>query len=210
MADVLTPPTPPWQLWLWRHPRPIGAAGRCIGQTDLAVDPRRAKRLAHRIRATARRHGLPREVWSSPLRRCADVAHWLRRWGWRHHIDTDLLELDFGAWDGLPWRNITPADVAIWEADFLHHAPGAGESLQQLRVRVRRYLAAQLAGAVRLVVAHAGWINTLTLLHCRTITPDRWPAAWRYGDGAQCLCALNLYPHSDSAITMRRLPILSP
>lgn len=210
MADEPVPALPPTQLWLWRHPRPIDATGRCIGQTDLAVDPRRAKRLAHRIRATARRHGLPREVWSSPLRRCADVARWLRRWGWSHHIDADLLELDFGAWDGLPWRDIAPAAVAAWEADFLHHAPGAGESLQQLRVRVRRYLAAQPAGAVRLVVAHAGWINTLALLHCGTITAASWPAAWRYGDGAQCLCVPDLYPHSESAITMRRLPIPSP
>ena len=42
-------------LWAWRHPRPHGVAGRCIGHTDVAVDPRKAKRLAHRIRQHVRR-----------------------------------------------------------------------------------------------------------------------------------------------------------
>jgi len=54
----------------WRHPRPIGADGRCIGgRTDLPVDARKAKRLAHRIRAVARREGLVREAVCSPLER---------------------------------------------------------------------------------------------------------------------------------------------
>ena len=57
------------RIWIWRHPKPIGAAGRCIGRTDLPVDPRRAKRLAHRIRQHARRHHLPHAVVTSPLRR---------------------------------------------------------------------------------------------------------------------------------------------
>ena len=41
-------------LSVWRHPQPVGAAGRCIGHTDLPVDARKAKRLAHRIRQAAR------------------------------------------------------------------------------------------------------------------------------------------------------------
>jgi hypothetical protein len=64
----------------WRHPRPMGAEGRCIGgRTDLAVDARKAKRLAHRIRAVVRREGLVREVVCSPLERCRAVGRCLRR-----------------------------------------------------------------------------------------------------------------------------------
>ena len=54
-------------LWVWRHPKPIDAAGRCIGIADLPVDPRKARRLASRIRRTARRHGLPRQVVTSSM-----------------------------------------------------------------------------------------------------------------------------------------------
>jgi alpha-ribazole phosphatase len=173
------------ELSVWRHPKPVGAAGRCIGRTDLPVDPRRAKRLAHRIRQTARREGLPHAVATSPLRRGADVGRWLRRWGWRHQIDARLIELDFGAWDGRRWSAIAHADVLAWEAAFRHHAPGGGESLQQLHTRVSAALAAIRAGHLpRLIVGHAGWI---TLLGCAqamaqgTLTAAAWPAPPRHG-----------------------------
>ena len=173
------------ELSVWRHPKPIGAAGRCIGQTDLPVDPRRAKRLAHRIRQTARREGLPRAVATSPLRRGADVGRWLRRWGWRHQIDARLIELDFGAWDGRRWSAIAHAEVLAWEDDFLHHAPGAGESLQQLHRRVAAVLAAIQAGDLPgLLVGHAGWITALGCLDRLaqgTLTAADWPPPPRYG-----------------------------
>ena len=187
---------PALELWLWRHPRPVGAAGRCIGQTDLALDHRRAKRLAHRIRSAARRHGLPHEVWTSPLRRCAQVGRQLARWGWVHHIDTRLLELDFGRWDGQPWSAVAHAEVAVWEADFAHHAPGGGESLAAMARRCQSFLAQRCAAraasgadpaaagagpAALLVVAHAGWINTSALHDPATLQAADWPAAPGYG-----------------------------
>jgi alpha-ribazole phosphatase len=195
-----SPGMPALALWLWRHPRPVGAAGRCIGQTDLSLDRRRAKRLAHRIRRAARRHGLPREVWTSPLQRCALVGRQLACWGWAHHTDTRLLELDFGHWDGLPWSAISHAEVAAWEADFAHHAPGGGESLAALARRCATFLAqrrttvastaaadgdaaAAAAGASvsLLVVAHAGWINASALPDPNTLQAADWAAAAGYG-----------------------------
>lgn len=162
----------------------MGAAGRCIGRTDLAVDPRKAKRLAHRIRTTARRQGLPREVWASPLRRSRDVGRWLARWGWRLHIDARLAELDFGTWDGLPWSSIAWSEVQAWQDDLLHHAPGGGESLHQLAGRVTAFVAeaqaeAEATSAPRLLVTHGGWINALLHLPpgCTHLPAAAWPAA---------------------------------
>ncbi len=168
------------EIHFWRHPRPIGAAGRCIGRTDLAVDPRRTKRLAHRVRAAARREGLPRVVHTSSLRRCADVGRWLRRWGWTHRIDHRLIELDFGAWDGLRWPQISYAEVAAWEADFAAHAPGGGESLQAMRARVAAFVA-EVEASPRLIVGHAGWANLLRGLDRDLPTAATWPAALGYG-----------------------------
>jgi alpha-ribazole phosphatase len=179
-------------LWCWRHPRAEGGAGRCIGRTDLALDRRRAKRLAHRIRSAARRHGLPHAASVSPLRRCRDVGHWLRRWGWRVEIDARLRELDFGAWDGLPWSHIAWAEVEAWQADLLHHAPGGGESLHSLAGRVQDFIDSAAPGP-RLVVTHAGWINALrsvvTVLPMAVRCADaadavdaaQWPAPVRCG-----------------------------
>lgn len=169
-------------LWCWRHPRAQGAVGRCIGRTDLAVDHRRAKRLAHRIRAAARRNGLPRQVSVSPLARCRDVGRWLRRWGWAVVVDTRLVEVDFGRWDGLPWTQIAWNEVESWRADLLQHAPGGGETLQALARRAQAFAAAQ-DGPV-LLVGHGGWINALRAVPagCEALPAAHWPAPPRHGE----------------------------
>ena len=178
-------PEPGTRLWCWRHPKARGAAGRCIGRPDLTVDPRKAKRLAHRIRAPARREGLPHEVCVSPLRRAGDVGRWLARWGFHVQVDGRLAEMDFGRWDGCAWADIAWAEVQAWEADFLHHRPGGGESVQQLAQRVRAFVAeSSVAGAApRLVVTHGGWLNALLYLADEHAVPQAaaWPAAPPHG-----------------------------
>jgi alpha-ribazole phosphatase len=171
-------------LLIWRHPR-VAASGRCIGRSDLPVDRRRAKRLAHRVRALARREGLVREVWTSPQVRCRAVGRWLQRWGFVHHVDDDLRELDFGAWEGHAWSEIDGADIAAWEADFLQHAPGGGESLAQLLQRVRRFVDGR--SGTSLVVGHAGWINALRCV-IDGVAPHAadWPAPPPYGGLFRC------------------------
>ena len=192
-------------LMMWRHPRPQGAAGRCIGRTDLAVDRRKAKRLAHRIRQAARRHGWPRVIHSSHLQRCADVGRVLRGWGWRHHIDAAWAEMDFGAWEGLPWSQIPPAEVDAWCQDFAHHAPGGGESLAAFTQRLLDLL--QRCGhepgqaLPLLVVGHAGCMQVLerclTAVGARVVEsaalpalPERWPQAHEWGAPAPYMAAL--------------------
>jgi alpha-ribazole phosphatase len=169
-------------LWAWRHPKAIGASGRCIGAgTDLPVDRRKAKRLAHRIRATARRQGLPRVVWTSTLRRASAVGQVLRAWGWRHLVDARLSELHFGAWEGQAWRAIAQAEVDAWVADFAQHAAGGGESLAALQARVQAFVAEHVGAGALLVVTHGGWLNALRLLPALvggTAAPGaaQWPA----------------------------------
>lgn len=174
--------TLPW-VCAWRHPQPIGAQGRCIGQTDLAVDRRKAKRLAHRIRRMARRQGWPRVVHTSPLQRCAAVGRQLRQWGWRHHVDAALLEMDFGAWDGQAWSAIAHAEVDAWCERFAHHAPGGGEPLVCMLARVAAWPPKPHAMPT-LVVAHAGWMLSRQWLLTHPHPPlhaSQWPRPPAYG-----------------------------
>jgi alpha-ribazole phosphatase len=167
-------------LHAWRHPRAEGAAGRCIGHTDLAVDPRRAKRLAHRIRRQARRLGLLPIVITSPLARSRSVGRWLARWGWQHRIDAALAEVDFGRWEGQRWDDIPRAAIDAWCEDFLHHGPGGGESVAQLLARMRRFD----PGPARIVVTHGGWLSAALWWADQGEAPPTaagWPAAPRHG-----------------------------
>jgi alpha-ribazole phosphatase len=170
-------------LRVWRHPRPQGSDGRCIGaQTDLPVHWRRAKRLARRIQAHARRERLPHRVWTSPLARCADVGRWLRRWGWTHRCDASLLELDFGTWEGRRWDEIDRAEIEAWVAGFTSCAPGGGESLGAMLQRAARCT----VPAGSLVVSHGGWMLARRWLaehgiDGRPPSAAEWPAAPRYG-----------------------------
>lgn len=172
-------------LVVWRHPKPaVDVRGLCIGRTDLPVDRRKAKRLAHRIRRWARLHRAPREVFTSPLRRAADVGRWLAKWGWRHHHDARLMEMDFGTWDGARWEDIGAEAVDAWCANFAAHAPGGGESMAALLARcdaVRRDLT--LSGAPVCIVGHAGWISAATWLDRERRMPaaGEWPGSVRYG-----------------------------
>lgn len=159
----------------WRHPPLAGVAGRCIGREDVTVDPRKARRLARRIHADARRRGLPRRVVTSPLRRCADVGRALDALGWHHRIDAALIEADFGRWTGRSWDGIGAAAVDAWCADFGHHAPGGGESLAGLSARVGAW---QPLDGESVVVTHGGWIamRRWRAAHGEALpTADRWP-----------------------------------
>jgi alpha-ribazole phosphatase len=182
-------------LTVWRHPKPIGAQGRCIGRTDLHVDPRKAKRLAHRIRRQVRRQRWPHLVITSTATRSVAVGRWLARWGFDHRIDARLCELDFGRWDGQRWVDIGAGEVGAWTEAFADHAPGGGESVRQLMARCRAFLNA--CGDTPLcVVGHAGWINAARWVCAGDGAPRtavEWPAAVRYG------CAVTLVSNSGGA-----------
>lgn len=167
-------------FFVWRHPRAIGGQGRCIGRTDIPIDPRKAKRLARRIQCFAARHRLPKIVMTSTLQRSVAVGGWLARWGWVHRIDAALAELDFGSWDGVPWSAVPQTDFDAWCSDFLHHRPGGGESVHALLQRVRGWQ----AGSACIAVSHGGWLSAALWLAAEGDAPpssERWPAAPAHG-----------------------------
>lgn len=144
-------------IHVWRHPRAMEVAGRCIGLTDVQVMSRKARRLAYRIQRFARVHHLPACVWTSDLQRSFCVGQVLAGWGWVHRVDSGLREADFGRWDGLDWADIPYGEIDAWANDLLHYAPGGGESVAQLLERVSQCLARLPAQAM--VVSHGGWIS---------------------------------------------------
>ena len=168
---------------VWRHPQPRDVQGRCIGRTDVPVDRRKAKRLAHRVRHWARQHDAARVVLTSSLLRAASVGRILCGWGWQHRIDSRLNEMNFGQWDGLRWDRLGAAAVDVWCGDFAAHKPGGGESVAELLARCAAFLAEPLPNAPCCIVGHAGWISAARRLQsgdARVPSAAEWPAAARY------------------------------
>ena len=108
----------------------------------------------------------PDRIWSSPSARCLSVAEALgSRLGVRAVPEARLLELDFGAWEGLAWERVPRDALDSWAADPLGFRPPGGESGAELVGRVSDF-ARMLADQARpcAVVSHGGPLRLLPAL----------------------------------------------
>lgn len=151
-------------LHLIRHPKPLIDPGICYGRLDVA--PEAPEQLAASLR-TVLPSGLP--VWSSPLRRCAELAACLDA---EAQIDARLAEMNFGAWEGRAWDDIPRTELDAWAADVAGYAPPGGESPLALQRRVLAFVN-ELAVPEALIVTHAGVIRVL-LAHLQALPPAQW------------------------------------
>ncbi len=145
------------RIALVRHPKPAIAPGICYGRLDLAVADDDVAALAGQIAAL----GLA-EIWTSPAQRCRRVAE-AAGLPWR--ADARLLELDFGAWEGVAWNAVPRAGLDRWAADPLGFAAPDGESGAALLARVQ-HLHADLRALGRdcAVVSHGGPLRLLAAM----------------------------------------------
>jgi alpha-ribazole phosphatase len=149
------------QLYLIRHPQPRDARGRCYGREDLSVGADALRDAAASIRAQIPRHVLEgAEFFTSPLSRCSSLARELAA-PRAPTIAEDLLEMDFGTWEGKPWESVPRDQLDAWASDLWGYRPGGGESATMVADRWRRW-ASQIRGsgvAAAIAVTHAGFIR---------------------------------------------------
>jgi alpha-ribazole phosphatase len=119
-----------------------------------------------RVHAALKAAGLPGDmpVYSSPLRRCSELALRLRPHSLR--IDSRLAEMNFGAWEMRAWSDIPRAEVDAWAADLANYRPGGGETVHEVAARVTAFIDELRASghAAVLVVCHAGTIRLTSAL----------------------------------------------
>ncbi|UPY37008.1 histidine phosphatase family protein [Sediminicoccus sp. KRV36] len=164
-------------LMLMRHFRPAIGPGICYGATDLDLAEGHEAALAALMARLPALDG----VISSPLRRCRLLAEAIAaQRGRAVQLDPRLREMDFGAWEGLPWDDIPRAELDAWAADFLQARPHGGESVAQLRARSHAALAEHRARPGRhLLVTHAGVIKAALATGDRA---EDWPASLAFGE----------------------------
>lgn len=135
------------RLYLIRHPKPDIDTGICYGRSDLGLAEDAGER------ADALRALLPADapLWSSPLRRCIELALALHA---KPVVDERLMEMDFGNWEMRRWDDIPRHQLDAWAADPVGYAPPGGESPAAMRTRVASLLPELPEVAV--LVAHGG------------------------------------------------------
>ena len=160
------PPPPRGSLWLLRHgDTEWAASGRHTGRTDIPLSP--AGETAARARARALQGHDFALILCSPLeraRRTAELAGVTP-----DAIDEDLLEWDYGAWEGRTTAEIREQlgepEWTIWDEPI---PPGAtpGEQTTDVGVRCQRVIdrcmPEILAGRDCLLVAHGHLLRMLT------------------------------------------------
>ena len=163
---------PTGRLWLVRHAAPVVAQGTCYGALNIPADATATHAAAVRLAAT-----LPSAppIFYSPLQRCEQLALDLQalRPDLILNSDPRLREMDFGVWEGRLWDHIPKSDIDAWTAAFATHAPGGGERLSTMLMRVSAALrsAQQLAadrdtGGSESAVKNVVWITHAGVARC--------------------------------------------
>lgn len=208
------PPTgPPTRLLLVRHGATVASEQRrYAGRGDPPLSPSGREQA----RAVARRvAGLVPEVAAvvtSPLLRCTETAAAVAAavaGGPTMITEPDLIECDFGAWEGKTFAEIRaqwPDQLGAW-LSTASAAPPGGESFQQVAKRVRR-VAGMLREAypqrVVVVIGHVWPLKVLlrdalaagdAFLHRLVLTPGGLSVVDSYPDGTVAVRTVNDTSH---------------
>jgi len=162
---------PPTTLLLVRHGETPLSGVRYSGRGDPHLTARGREQVQGVASRLSRMDGVGAVV-SSPLRRARVTADAIAAaLGVPVVVDDDLVETDFGRWDGLTFQEVRdrwPAEHADWMADPTSAPPG-GESVAQVARRVRRARDRMLAaypGRTVVVVSH---VTPIKLLLCSAL-----------------------------------------
>ena len=182
-------------LFLIRHGETHwNADGRLQGQRDIELNGRGREqaRLAGRILASVTRSLVDAVFVASPLARACETLEILGaelvRLGAREAppaftTDERLMELDFGRWEGLTWKEVRrndPPGYAARNADVWDVPPPDGESYAELAWRAGPLLASLPEGAV--VVSHGGVSRVALRLFGSATVEEATRAPIRQGD----------------------------
>lgn len=204
--------TDPTRLLLLRHGQTeMSAARQYSGRSNpelSALGRRQAEAAGEKLAA---RGGIDAIV-CSPLTRCVQTAEAVaRRMNLEVRILDDLIESDFGLWDGKTFTEAQDADPQLhqkWLTDSSVAPPG-GESLQQVHRRVKkaRELIQKDYGAANvLVVSHVTPIKSIlrqaldaspTFFKKTHLDLASLSIAEFYADGPTCMRSFNDTSHLD-------------
>jgi alpha-ribazole phosphatase len=161
-------------MYLIRHPQPRDTLGVCYGRGDVAVDAQSVACAARTARdVIAQAVWRDAQIFSSPSTRCMLLARELAAPRAPTPVD-ELLEMNFGSWEGKPWNALPRDQLDAWARDVWGYRPGGVESAAMIAQRWLRWtaslrgsafdsvVAVTHAGVIRVALACAGVLNAAT------------------------------------------------
>jgi alpha-ribazole phosphatase len=176
-------------------------AGTFCGHSDPELNARGRRQLGELINRL--RTGNIGVVYTSDLRRAhttgraiADVL------AVDCHVRYALREIDFGQWEGLPWKKIEQRDETYarrWVAEYPHLSAPNGESFRDFERRVLdevKFLSMRAATESRriAVVTHAGVLRTVLCALHGCAQDEAWEQTRSY-------CSVVCHPVAASSST---------
>ena len=146
------------EIHVIRHTQVAISKDTCYGQSEVPL----ANSFADEVQYF--KENLPKDftiVYHSPLSRCALLADAL---GFRENIaETNLMEMNFGEWEGKKWDDINQDELNIWMQDFVFQKPPNGENLAEMFARISHFLNLLRTKEYDkvLIVTHAGVIRCI-------------------------------------------------
>lgn len=171
-------------LTVVRHGRTdANRSGLLLGRLDVDLDPvgeAQATALAHAV-------GPADRIVCSPLQRTRSTA---AAWGSPVEVDERWIELDYGALDGTPLREVDADLWQRWRSDVAF-APAGGESLRSLGERV--------AAACDDLLDAARDGHVVVVTH---VSPIKAAVAWAMGVGVEVSWRMFVAPASVTRIAV--------
>ena len=149
---------------LVRHTKPQISSDICYGSSDVGVDRVGIEQLLLELLPQCRDVKI---IYSSPLARCAQLAHELEKaTGTEVRIEQRLTEIDFGRWEMQRWDMIPRDELDAWAAEVEQYQVGGAESALQMAQRVSEFYELMVReqhqhGQNCVVICHAGTIRML-------------------------------------------------
>lgn len=176
--------------WLIRHAPVLDSQGRINGWNDGDAD----------LSGTSPCPLLPQKPKAVVVSHLVRTSQTARALGYvPSHVERDLAEQNFGAWQGKRWEEISGIESRAFWADFANSAPPGGESFAGMMGRVVKaierlslevgegdVLAVLHGGAIRAAIAHALSLDAVKaqafVIDNLSLTKlDRTRHGWRVG-----------------------------
>lgn len=194
----------PSRLVLLRHGQTeLSVERRYSGRGDAPLTPLGADQAAAAARRIGARGAITAVVTSPLARACATAEASAAALGVPVAVDDDLIETDFGAWEGLTFREAAARDPGLharWLGDPAVPPPG-GESFLQVAERVRRArrrIAAEHPGESVLVVSHVTPIKMVL----REALDVGYPLLYKLHLDLASISVAEFYPDGGSAVRL--------